>query len=240
MSKSLLGKIDSSRVKQIELEPFPEALLAGFRELEDATGLISDTLDVLGIPGAIGASVLRPTVTGANVVGRALTLRNIAQDGNFHEKAQTGHVGMAEIEAHNLATQGDVLVVQGVSGTSNMGGISAQIGKRQGELAAIVDGGVRDVAHSRRVGYPVWATELTPLTGKWRIETVEINGTVQVCGVRVNAGDLVVADDTGVCFIPKERAQEVLELVQLRAKKEEIRCNAIDQGIAIKDLPKPA
>ncbi len=240
MGAALLGKIDASRVKLTELDQFPDALLQGFRELEDATGLVSDTLDVLGLPGAIGASLLRPTMAGATIVGRALTLRNIAQDGDCHEKAKRGHIGMAEIEAHNLAAPGDVLVVQGVSGISNMGGISAQIGKRQGELAAIVDGGVRDIAHSRRVGYPIWSTDLTPVTGKWRIETVEINGAVQVCGVRVNPGDLVVADDTGVCFIPKERAREVLELVQLRAKKEAVRCDAIDRGIALKDLPKPA
>ncbi len=240
MGKQLLGKIDSKRVGAMTLEPFPEALLAGYRAIEDATGVISDTLDVLGLPGAIAASVLRPTMPGSTVVGRALTLRNIAQDGNVHEKAARGQIGMAEIEAHNLAEQGDVLVVQGVANISNMGGISAQIGKRQGEIGAIVDGGVRDIGHSKRVGYPTWAASFTPVTGKWRIETVEINGTVQICGVRVSPGDLVVADESGVCFIPRERAQEVLELVQQRARKEEIRCEAIDRGVPLKDLPKPA
>ena len=49
---------------------------------------------------------------------------------------------MAEFEAHNLATPGDVLVIQGVANVSNMGGISALTGKRQGEVGAIVMGGV--------------------------------------------------------------------------------------------------
>ena len=106
---------------------------------------------------------------------------------------------MAEFEAHNLAEDGDVLVIDGVSGMSNMGGISAQTGKRQGERGAIVMGGVRDVAAFARVGYPIWSTEITPVTGKWRLQTVEINGTVKIGGVRVEPGDLVVADDTGVC-----------------------------------------
>jgi regulator of RNase E activity RraA len=83
---------------------------------------------------------------------------------------------MAEFEAHNLAQKGDVLVIQGVADVSNMGGISAQTGKRQGEIGAIVQGGVRDVAHSRALDYPVWASDITPVTGKWRIETMEING----------------------------------------------------------------
>jgi regulator of RNase E activity RraA len=111
---------------------------------------------------------------------------------------------MAEFEAHNLALKGDVLVIQGVADVSNMGGLSAQTGRRQGEIGAIVQGGVRDVAHSRALDYPVWASDITPVTGKWRIETMEINGPVQIGEVRVAAGDLVVADDTGVCFIPRD------------------------------------
>ena len=118
---------------------------------------------------------------------------------------------MAEFEAHNLAQPGDVLVIQGVPDVSNMGGISAQTGKRQGEVGAIVQGGVRDIAHSRALGYPVWASDITPVTGKWRLETVEINGPIQIGEVRVAPGDLVVADDTGVCFIPRDVVLEVLE-----------------------------
>jgi regulator of RNase E activity RraA len=91
---------------------------------------------------------------------------------------------------------------------SNMGGISAQTGKRQGEAGAMVFGVIRDVSHSRSVNYPIWSTEVSPVTGKWRLETIEINGDVQVGHIRVSPGDIVVADDSGVCFIPIARAQE--------------------------------
>jgi regulator of RNase E activity RraA len=143
---------------------------------------------------------------------------------------------MAEFEAHNLASAGDVLVIAGVAGLSNMGGISAQTGKRQGEAGAIVMGGIRDIAHSRAVGYPLWSSEISPVTGKWRLETVEINGSVQIGEVRVEPGDLVVADDTGVCFIPRDRILDVLELAENKAKAEDLRCKAIDGGIAVPDL----
>jgi regulator of RNase E activity RraA len=153
-------------------------------------------------------------------------------------EAARRHVNkMAEFEAHNLALPGDIVVIDGVAGISNMGGISAQTGKRQGEAGAVVFGGVRDVGHSRRVGYPVWATEITPVTGKWRIETVEINGEIVVGGVRVASGDIVLADDTGVCFIPRDRAAEVLVLAQKKSAAEEAKCKAIDSGIAVADLP---
>jgi regulator of RNase E activity RraA len=143
---------------------------------------------------------------------------------------------MAEFEAHNLASPGDVLVIDGVPNISNMGGISAQTGKRQGEIGAIVMGGVRDIAHSRAVGYPVWASDITPVTGKWRIETVEINGPVQIGHVRVSPGDLVVADDTGVCFIPRDVVLEVLEAAERKAAAEDTRCKAIDDGIPVPDI----
>ena len=129
-----------------------------------------------------------------------------------------------------------MLVIQGVAGISNMGGISAQTGKRQGEAGAIVMGGIRDIAHSREVGYPLWSSEISPVTGKWRLETVEINGSVQIGEVRVEPGDLVVADDTGVCFIPRDSHFEVLTLAEKKAKAEDVRCKAIDDGIPVPDI----
>jgi 4-hydroxy-4-methyl-2-oxoglutarate aldolase len=97
-------------------------------------------------------------------------------------------------------------------------------------------GGVRDVPHSRSLGYPVWANEITPVTGKWRLETVEINGAIEMAGVRVAAGDLVVADDTGVCFIPRDFILEVLELCEKKAKAEDARCKAIEEGVPVPDF----
>ena len=126
-----------------------------------------------------------------------------------------------------------MLVIAGVAGMSNMGGISSSPGQRQGERGAIVMGGVRDVRHSRSIGYPVWASEITPATGKWRLETVEINGEIQMGEVRVNPGDLVVADDTGVCFIPRANILEVLELCEKKKKDEDTRIEAITQGVPV-------
>ena len=138
-------------------------------------------MDELGIPsGVIGASVLEPTIPGKTIVGPALTVRNILQRIDPLTGARDHVNRMAEFEAHNLAQQGDVLVIQGVPNVSNMGGISAQTGKRQGEVGAIVQGGMRDIAHSRAVGYPIWSSDITPVTGKWRLETVEINGPIQI------------------------------------------------------------
>ena len=51
---------------------------------------------------------------------------------------------------------------------------------------------------------------MTPITGKWRLETVEINGPVQIAGVLVQAGDLVAADSGGIVFVPFDWVERVL------------------------------
>ncbi|MGO7135459.1 RraA family protein [Rhizobium leguminosarum] len=233
----LTGKISPERIRLLRAPRPPAGLVEKFKHIADATSVIADVMDELGITGAVGASLLKPTLPSASIVGPALTVRNIMQREHVYETARRRENRMAEFEAHNLALPGDVIVIDGVLGVSNMGGISAQTGKRQGEAGAIVSGGIRDVGHSRRVEYPLWATEITPITGKWRIETVEINGDIQIEGVRVSPGDIVVADETGVCFIPITRAVEVLERALAKAAFEHEKCSAIDFGTPVADLP---
>jgi 4-hydroxy-4-methyl-2-oxoglutarate aldolase len=235
--KKLTGKIARERIRLMATPRPPEGIIDGFRALGDASGIVSDVMDELGITGVIGASVLKPTIPGSSIVGPALTVRNIVQREHVYEAARRHVNKLAEFEAHNLALPGDIVVIDGVAGISNMGGISAQTAKRQGEVGAIVFGGVRDIAHSRRVGYPIWASEITPVTGKWRVETIEINSEIVVAGIRVAAGDIVLADDTGVCFIPRARAAEVLEMARQKSTAEEAKCAAIDRGVPVADLP---
>ena len=231
--KRLTGRIARENIRLMQVPRPPQGVIEGFLALGDATGIVSDVMDELGIPsGVVGAHILRPTIAGSRIVGPALTVRNVLQRADPLEGARLKVNRMAEFEAHNLATPGDVLVIDGVSGISNMGGRRPASARARSARSC----GVRDVGHSRAVGYPIWSTELSAVTGKWRLQTIEINGPVEIGGVRVEPGDLVVADETSVCFVPRDRMTDVLALAQQKAEAEERRGKAIDDGIPVPDI----
>jgi len=238
MERPLTGKIPRERIGTLELPRLSDDVLTAFRALEDLSGVVSDALDELGIAGAVPSSVLRPTNPAARLCGPALTVLNRPLGVPVAQAVQANVSRLGEIEAHNLARAGDVLVIQGVEGVSSMGAISASIGRRQGEAGAVVDGAVRDIAHSRGIGYPVWSKGASPITGKWRIETVAVNVPVSICGIFVKPGDLVVADEAGVCFLPHERAADVLGVVKKILQYEENRMRQIADGVSVPDLAK--
>ena len=220
----------------LELPRVPVELLEGYRALIDLTGTVSDAMDELGIVGVVPAFVLPPVTIGTRIVGPALTVRNIQRSAQIHRAALDKTNTQGESEAHNLAEAGDVLVIEGVAGCSNMGGQSATVARRQGFIGAVVDGTVRDPQQYREMGWPVWCRGFTPITGKWRMQTVEINGTVQIGGVQVSPGDLVCADEAGIAFVPHERAAEVLDVARKIDAGDTKRKADIEKGASVADL----
>jgi regulator of RNase E activity RraA len=205
-----LGKLPRSAFGTLEIPRLPDDIVAGFSALVDLTGTVSDAMDNLGLFAALPASTLAPTLAGKRIVGHAVTVRNVERQQSVHTAAAEAVNRMGETEAYNLARRGDVIVIEGLFGCSNMGGQSASIAHRQGCAGAVIDGSYRDPDASRGLGFPIWARGVTQITGKWRLETVEVNGRVRVCNVSVDAGDLVLADDAGVVFVPKAHAAAIL------------------------------
>lgn len=209
-----------------------------FKNLKDLSGTVSDALDQMGIVGCVGASELRPTIPDRCIVGTAITVRNVPQRRNTYVNSTENQVLMAEIEGINQADPGDVLVIEGLRHVSNMGGIMATTAKRQGLAGAVVDGGVRDIGHSRSIGFPIWSKDVSPITGKWRVVTEKINVKVTIAGIAVQPGDLVIADETGVCFVPQDLIEDVLERCEAADKKEEKWIEGLDKGMSVPDLVK--
>lgn len=235
-ARETLGRLPAEAFGAMTLPPCRPELLEGFRSLPDMTGMTSDAMDELCIYGTVPGGILKSTTPGARLVGRALTVLNVPREDTPQEAIATGNSMLADVEAHNLAEPGDVLVLQGVDMISNMGGLLASIAKRQGELGAIVDGAVRDINHSREIGYPIWSRSVSPVTGKWRVRTIGINVPVVISGVKVMPGDIVLADDVGVCFVPIDRAEQVLLHALKIAESETQRQAAINAGAPIREV----
>ena len=216
--------------------PISADVVARFRALDDLSATVADALDALGIHGCIGSSTLFPTLPDERIVGRVITLRNSPSRMDTYRAVTDGSWLMAEIHAVEVAQPGDVVAVSGLPEVSNMGGIVAALARRGALAGAVVDGAVRDVGQSRRRGFPIWTRDITPRTGKWRGTSVEINGTISLAGVTIEAGDLVVADETGVCFIPAALIDDVIKRCEAIDAKEAKMFSDIADGMPMSDV----
>src|SRR5258708_21846036 len=91
----LTGKISADRIRMMRVPRPPQGLIDGFRPISDATSVISDIMDELGVTGTIGASVFKPTWPFASMLGPALTVRNILQREHVNETARARGDGMS-------------------------------------------------------------------------------------------------------------------------------------------------
>ncbi|WCT73789.1 RraA family protein [Sphingomonas naphthae] len=211
------GQVPQDRIKKIKFPRASAEVREAFLAIEDMTTSVSDILDSLGICSVVAGSHLPGLLPGKRMVGTAVTLRSIPE----RKTPTQGYIDkepirMSTREVYYLAEEGDVLVADfgGNLDVSNMGGMSCTVGQSVGFVGAVVHGAVRDVNSIRKLDYPVWASGVTPITGKFRMEAIEINGPVTVHGIVVEPGDLVVADDSGVCFIPSQYIDRVLAEAQ--------------------------
>lgn len=233
------GGVPPERIARIKFPRIEKKIVEEFLALEDLTGSISDVLDTLGINGAIPASYLTPLIIGTKIAGTAITLRSIPERKTVTQGLlDKDYIRMATRDTHYLAEPGDILVADfgGDMEVSNMGGQSVAVAQSCGLVGAVVNGAIRDVPSFRKRNFPAWSRGTTPITGKCRMQAVEINGPVSLCRTLVEPGDLVVADDSGVCVIPADKVEYVLEKCKSIIKEEEVMRELIDKDIPISQL----
>jgi 4-hydroxy-4-methyl-2-oxoglutarate aldolase len=207
-----------------EFDRLSDEILEPLRHLRGLSATASDVLDGLGWQLAVASSVigLRQAAPG-QAVGHALTLRYVPERLSVAATRQSPQPSkLAHNAVFRLARRGDVLVVEAPAGpvSSVMGGRAASEAARRGLSGAIVDGGIRDTDEMREAGFPVWSRYVTPVTGKSRLEAIEANAPVACGGVQVVPGDLVLADETGVVFVPLHIADEVIAAILRVAEAE--------------------
>jgi regulator of RNase E activity RraA len=138
-------------------------------------------------------------------------------EGNSDPNALDGMLAAIDGGAPNSVY---VMSVEDGADIAGMGGLMGTAMMSRDYAGAVIDGGVRDVAYLRKIGFPVYATGIVPSTSvhHYRFES---SGKPVVCdGVTVNADDIVAADSDGVVVVPREKAAEVLTLAQQMDFKE--------------------
>jgi 4-hydroxy-4-methyl-2-oxoglutarate aldolase len=232
----LLGLIEESRISRVRFARPDNRLARTLLEIPDLCSGVSDILDALGVGGAVPAHQLAPLASGQRVCGPAVTIRYVAHGGSpGAHHARNSRPLLADRDLYGVAEPGDVAVFDcgGQTDASVMGNLSARWARRMQIAGCIVHGGVRDIDSIRATGLPVWSRGRTPITGRYRLEAVEINGTVSIGSVQVRPGDLVAADGSGVCVIPLEHAAKVVEACQEAEGAEAGLVELIDGGAPI-------
>lgn len=146
------------------------------------------------------------------------------------------------LDVIKIARPGDVVVVDsfGETETSIWGGLMSGLCQMKGLAGAVIDGAMRDTDETRDLGFPVMAKAIVPRSTHSpvsdRYEPIEINVPIACGGVRVNPGDIIVADEIGCVVVPQETAAEVLTKAREQADKEEKTRRKIKEGKTVDEL----
>jgi regulator of RNase E activity RraA len=209
-----------------------DSLIADFRRVEVAS--VSDALEQLTGKHMYMSHRMHPIFT-TKFAGFARTVLLKKDEGNSDPAALNG---MLEAIDQGSTDSVYVMVVENGEDIAGMGGLMGTAMSARGYAGAVIDGGVRDVAYLRKIGFPVYATGIVPSTSVHHYRFGGSQIPVTCDGVSVNAGDIVAADSDGVVVVPRAKAMEVLKLAQQMDFKEHSMYAVIEQMKSIVEAVK--
>ena len=193
------------------------------------TNTVSDALDFLSLTGATYG--LRPLWGCPKIVGRASTI----QLGPKADAKPTVHQISPVIDA--VVSDDRVLVIAGgVDGISCWGDILANAATTKRIRGSVIDGLSRDIEGSESIGYPVYGRGVTMISARNRVIQIDSGKPVQIAGVTVHEEDYVIADRCGAVFIAAARIEEVLDLGERIARRQDGMVAAVREGRSVADV----
>ena len=191
--------------------------------LKFPTSMISDALDEIGINGAIsGISAQR--YDQGRIAGRALPVKFTKKSADPQAWRFGGGVGKPLEEVLKTMSNGQIVVMD-LDGTINAtawGGLASKLAQKKGVLGTIMHGTCRDLEEIRECGYPVWAIGVCPRRSRNDFTFGSINEPIYVTEVKICKNDIIVADQSGVVCVPKDKINEVLTLLEKISHQEYI------------------
>jgi 3-hexulose-6-phosphate synthase / 6-phospho-3-hexuloisomerase len=115
----------------------------------------------------------------------------------------------APVQAIDHARKGDVIVIDACQGeVAVWGELATHSCISKGVAGVVIDGAVRDIDDIRRLGFPVYARHFTPTAGEPK-GFGEINAPIEICGRKVEPGDWIIGDESGIIVVPQNNAMEI-------------------------------
>jgi 4-hydroxy-4-methyl-2-oxoglutarate aldolase len=196
------------------------------------TAVLADSLDELGYHDQAMRERLRPIGTACCFAGWA---RTVSCADMYHVPEDPYAL---ELEAFDSTLPGEVVVVSTAESTRNApwGELLSTATRARGGRGAVIDGLVRDVRKIQQLDFPVFAAGIKPVDSKGRGLVIDYNRPVECGSVRVNPGDLVVADFDGILVVPVEVVPEAIRLATDKVSLENHTRKELLQGAYLRDV----